>query len=408
MKSVVLSALVWPEPESSAAGVKAQQLLDFFVSQGVRVSVHSGAKPGPYSERLEKQGIAVFSCEANDSRFDEWIRGVQPDLVVFDRFMMEEQFSWRVRQNCPGALRVIDNVDFHALRRYREFLHKENKQFAINEFVEQEDTLRELASYLRSDLTLVISKYEYQLLRDDVRFPENKLFYLPLCASPQKKNGFQSRTGFSFIGNQRHAPNEDALKFLLDEVWPMLSGRIPGARLKIAGSYPIKAVEERARKFKNIEWIGPVPDAVSFLSETRVQLAPLRFGAGLKGKVLDSFSAGTPVVTTSIGAEGVERFPHESMVSDAGEMISQATEIYEDETLWTSIQGKGFSVLENEFSAEHWFPQFAQALRFVSKRKDELRKRDWQQNLLWREQNRSTEYFSRWLELKNKMKKDVL
>lgn len=406
MKRVVLSAFVWPEPESSGAGVKSQQLLSFFRSEGLEIWVHSGAKPGPYSERLKQQGMQIFSCEANDSRFDEWIKEVNPDLVVFDRFMMEEQFSWRVRQNVPNALRVVDTIDFHALRRYRELVQTENRSFAMNEFLSQPDTLRELASYSRSDLNLIISKYEYTFLKDDVRFAENKMFYLPICAEPLRKNGYETRKDFSFIGNQRHAPNEDALNQLLEEIWPQLSARTPDARLKIAGAYPIKAIEEKTKKFKNVDWLGSVANSVAFLSETRVQLAPLRFGAGLKGKVLDSFSAGTPVITSNIGAEGLDGFPDECLATNSAEMIEQAVHIYEKQALWDVAQLDGFSILEREFSPSVWFPQLSQALKYLFKRKDEIRKRDWIQNLLWREQFRSTEYFSRWIEQKNVMKRD--
>src|SRR6185437_9590273 len=130
------------------------------------------------------------------------------------------------------------------------------------------------------------------------------------CFTPSPKPlerdlGFSGRNGFCSIGNFRHPPNFDALVWLKSELWPAIRRELPGAVMSCYGAYPTpqaKVLESPADGF----WIrGPVDDAVAMLSRHRVALAPLRFGAGIKGKILDSWQAGLPVVTTPIGAEGM-------------------------------------------------------------------------------------------------------
>ena len=191
MPLILMIGYVWPETNASAAGLRDWALLEQFRAAGWKVHYASPAKPNAFSEKLEELGVPTFSCEANEPRFDDFVRSLQPDFVLFDRFVIEEQFGWRVEENCPDAVRVTDTQDLHFLRRAREAalaagwslerIH-EADPLMIEQF-SREDQLREISSIYRSDLTLVISGFEMQLLRERYRVPSQLLLLQRLSYS---------------------------------------------------------------------------------------------------------------------------------------------------------------------------------------------------------------------------------
>ena len=111
MKKVLVIGYVWPEPDSSAAGRHIMSILRLFVEQNWQVEFASPAQLSEYSIDLQKEGISSQAINLNCDSFDAYVSEYQPDIVVFDRFMMEEQFGWRVEQQCPAALKILDTED---------------------------------------------------------------------------------------------------------------------------------------------------------------------------------------------------------------------------------------------------------------------------------------------------------
>src|SRR5690606_26132421 len=120
MQRVLFIGLVWPEPSSSAAGWRILQLLQVFAQAGYAVTFASAASKSAYSYPLEEENVNTQQIVLNDSSFNDFIGILQPDVIVFDRFISEEQFGWRVREQCPDALSILDTEDLHFLRSARQ------------------------------------------------------------------------------------------------------------------------------------------------------------------------------------------------------------------------------------------------------------------------------------------------
>ena len=123
---------MWPEPKSSAAGSRMMQLINVFLSEGYAITFASPCAKSENAFNLDSLGVTQKEIELNNSSFDDFISELKPDIVVYDRFMIEEQFGWRVVENCPEALRILDTEDLHCLRKGREQAFKDKKTFAAN------------------------------------------------------------------------------------------------------------------------------------------------------------------------------------------------------------------------------------------------------------------------------------
>src|SRR5690606_20087288 len=161
---------VWPEPESSAAGKRMVQILNFLLDQNYRVTFATPAAPTAYMEDLKGMGIDIAAISLNDPEFDKFISALKPAVVIFDRFMMEEQFGWRVAKFSPDAIRILDTEDLHFLRKSRESSLTGKSTLRISEL-----DLREIASIYRCDLSLIISEVEMELLLTQYKVPATLL-----------------------------------------------------------------------------------------------------------------------------------------------------------------------------------------------------------------------------------------
>ena len=123
-RKVLFIGLVWPEPTSSAAGTRIIQLIQLFLANGDEVHFASAASKSDFSFELTTLGVIEHQIKLNDSSFNDWLKELNPFIVVFDRFMIEEQYGWRVQQECPNTLRILDTEDLHFLRHARQQAHK--------------------------------------------------------------------------------------------------------------------------------------------------------------------------------------------------------------------------------------------------------------------------------------------
>ncbi|MEZ4875896.1 MAG: hypothetical protein R2793_10715 [Flavobacteriaceae bacterium] len=164
-----------PEPATTAAGNRMMQLISLFQEAHFEIAFATTAAKTDYSEDLRAHGISLHSILLNDASFDAFVASLQPSVVLFDRYITEEQFGWRVAENCPNALRILDTEDLHFLRKAGEEAFK--RMAEINLFSRRQP--KELASILRCDLSLIISEAEMKLLTETFHLPEGLLFYLP-------------------------------------------------------------------------------------------------------------------------------------------------------------------------------------------------------------------------------------
>lgn len=401
MRTLLLGK-VWPEPTSSAAGGRTLELLRAFREAGWPTSFATSSAPTPHTADLTTLEIDCHTIAINDSGFDTWIRQLDPELVIFDRYMIEEQFGWRVEKQCPNALRVIDTIDLHTLREARR--HQLRNGGELDLF--NETALREISAIFRSDLSLIISDYEMEILEKHFQMPSAQVTYLPLMLPEPNETApdFLARNHFVMIGNYLHEPNWDAAQWTCREVWPLIREKLPTAELHMFGAYePAKARQLEARS-QGVFIRGRAKDALETLSQYRVNLAALRFGAGQKGKVADGFLTGTPTIATPIAAESMNGAIDWGcpISADPSTFATAAVEVHENPKTWQKVRQQGFQMARQRLNAQHWRPKLIERLQSLAKTGHADRHQHFVGRLLRHHQHRSTEFMSRWIEAKNK------
>ncbi|MEP7728467.1 glycosyltransferase [Marinomonas primoryensis] len=402
---------VWPEPNSSAAGSRMMQLLNCFYKNQWQISFASPAQQTDHMADLSTLGIQTEHIELNNTSFDHYITDKKPHIVIFDRFMMEEQFGWRVEKFSPDSLRVLNTEDLHSLRQARHLALKQNRVFQTEDLY-NDHGIREIAAIHRCDLTLMISEMETKLLIDKFQVPETHVYHLPfMLPAPTKINAltpFEERQHFISIGNFRHAPNWDAVLQLKTDIWPKIRKRLPKAELHIYGAYPPPKATQLHNAKEGFLVKGWAEDAQEVMQNARICLAPLRFGAGIKGKLVEAMQMGTPSITTQIGAEAMHGLlPWNGVITDNIEtFIDAAVSLYEDKTNWLLMQKNGHEILQSRYQAQEWEPKLINRLQLQTKLKESLRKKHFLGLMLRHHSLKSTQYMSQWIELKNKLEKE--
>lgn len=417
MKKLLVIGYVWPEPASSAAGSRMMQLVEIFHQHQYQVSYASPAQVTDHMVNLESLGIDKVSIELNNSSFDEFVKKLNPDVVLFDRFMMEEQFSWRVEKQCPSAIRILETVDLHCLRYARQQAVKKGKDASKSENLDfiNDIALREVASILRCDLSLLISEYEIEILKEIYHVDEDLLLYLPFMYDAIDRDdalqawpSYSERQHFVTIGNFRHEPNWDSVLYLKNEVWPLIRAKLKNAELHIYGSYPPKKAQQLHNPKQGFYVKGWAEDAITSLSQYRVCLSPLRFGAGMKGKLADAMLSGTPSVTTSIGAESMHAdFDWPGIIADDPVSITGAAiDLYTDQEQWQLCQSNGIFIINSVFNKEKYALKFYQRLLDTIEALQDKRHKNFTGMMLQHHTMKSAMYMSQWIEAKNKLNKE--
>ncbi|KDN55777.1 glycosyltransferase [Flavobacterium seoulense] len=409
-KKLLIIGFVWPEPNSSAAGGRMMQLISLFQKQGFQVIFASPAQDSDFMVDLSEFDVQKESIELNNSSFDSFIKELNPAVVLFDRFMIEEQFGWRVSENCPDALRILDTEDLHCLRLARQKAFKEKREFKVLDLLAEEVAKREIASILRCDLSLMISEYEIELLTTIFKIDAGLLYYLPLLlkreAIPEldKLHSFEERKDFVFIGNFLHEPNWNAVQYLKETIWPIIKKQFPEAVLNIYGAYPSQKVTQLHNVKEGFLIQGRAENANEVVEKARVVLAPLRFGAGIKGKLLEAMQCGTPSVTTSIGNESMQgNLQWNGFVADHPDtFVEQAIQLYKEKEIWLQAQNNGVEIIKNRYLKSLFEVDFSKQIQFLLSNFKQHRLNNFMGELLQHHTLKSTKYMSRWIEEKNK------
>jgi len=409
MQKLLIIGSVFPEPNSSAAGTRMMQLIHFFLKKHWEITFASSATLSGNEVELNELGVHSLQIQINDSSFDIILQELDPKMVIFDRFYIEEQFSWRVAANCPQALRVLDTEDLHFLRQARHQALKDDRAFEETDLFSKMAE-RELASILRSDLSLIISTHELNLLETTFKVPSEILYYLPILVAEEQMNQFPKRLAFSerkdfvFIGNFMHAPNWDAVLHLKNKVWSNIKKMLPQAQLKIYGAYPSQKAFDLHDEKQGFLVLGRTENALLSLENARICLAPIRFGAGIKGKLLEAMITGTPSVTTSIGSEAMT---HEGnwagyITDDYDQFAQGAVELYLQEKSWIEAQQRGFEIVKSKFKSSLFEEPFMERIEILLLNLTRHRQENFISSILMQHRQLSTKYLSKWIEQKNK------
>ena len=410
INTVLIIGSVWVEPNSSAAGSRMFQLIEQFLNEDWQVTFSCVAQKNKNALNLKSLGISEVEIELNNTSFDDFITNLKPTIVVFDRFLTEEQFGWRVAENCPNAMRILDTEDLHFLRKTRHQQLKKDEDFTVKALLKSDATKREIASILRCDLSLIISTFEMDLLQSVFKIDEKILYYLPFLLNKidkyqQKKwKPFKERKHFIFIGNFLHQPNVDAVLTLKNEIWNELKEMRPEAELHIYGAYVTQQIHELHNKKEGFLIKGFAEDAKEVVQNARIVLAPLRFGAGIKGKLTEAMICGTPSVTTEIGAEGMcGNFPWSGFIEDNFyDFALIASHLYGSENLWKNAQITGKEIINEIYDKEKLGKPFIRKIEEIQQNLEAHRENNFLGSLLQHQTLQATKFMSKWIEAKNK------
>ena len=370
--------------------------------------------------------------------------------IIYDRFYMEETFSHSVQQqHLPEACHILDMQDMHSLRWGRQQLVQDfdkNYPDTCDPFECLDDVvafqpsiltipgnnrlLRELASIQRCDLTLVCSPYELEVLQSTYNIPSNKLCLAPFFVDqssiqksrkpPLDYEDTNRDTRFIFCGGFKHAPNVDAVHVLVNHIWPKIHCQLATeATLHIYGAYCNSKIYKYHNPANGIYvhgYTSSLDDVFSNHGNNRVLLAPLRFGAGIKGKIVDAWTYGIPVVTTPIGSDGMvipKKNYDETSVQysvfggrvsfTVNEFVDAAVELAMDPAAAAQAIEDGTSCLKTLYDYDQNGQSVVNKIHEVQRNLSKRRETDITRAILWHQSNRSTEYFSKWIELKETM-----
>ena len=268
------------------------------------------------------------------------------DLAVFEFFHSFEMWGAKFRQRQPGAALVIDSVDVHFAREAAAA-----SLGLVDEHQVADTRTRELAAYRAVDAVIAVTDEDAQLLRAEEDLPPVSV--LPMVVPLATRSARARRPNALFVGGFKHQPNVDGVQWFVSEIWPLVREAVPDATFRIAGSQmpsSIQALSDRP----GVEVLGDVPDTAPYLEEAQVSVAPLRFGAGMKGKVNEAMAAGVPVVSTSYGVQGLSVTSGvEAIVADEPKAFADALIfLFGNPAAAETIGGAGHK-LAQRFSPEH-------------------------------------------------------
>ena len=347
-----------PVPDRDSGSYRLVAIIGILRSLGCAVTFTAPGVEfgGPAVEALRAMEVDV-PCKPDAWSIQHLLaaRGREIDVVWVCRYHLAAELLPVIRRCAPHALVVLDTVDLHFLREQREADVTADPGAQV-----QARAIRdaELATIRDADVTLVVSDTERDMLRElvpsaDVRIVSN------VHALSAQAPAFAQRRDVLFVGWFKHRPNVDAIEWYVENVWPLVRERLPGARTYVIGADMPEALRNRAAD--GIEPLGHVPDLQPHMDACRLSIAPLRFGAGVKGKINASHAAGLPVVATSLAVEGMHLEPgRDVLVADSAAAFAEAVvRLHEDEALWRRLADGGRENVARHFSAQAARPVLA-------------------------------------------------
>lgn len=363
-------------PDRDSGSLRSMRLLELFREAGFHVifcPLNLSAR-SPYVENLEAAGVECWHAPYLSS-VTEYLRnrGATLDLVVLSRLNVAQSLLPKVRRHARAAAVVFDTVDLHHLRFMRQAEQEGSEGLRRHARAIRE---REFALCRGADATLVVSEAERaRLLEGGIQRP---IHVISNIHEPNPGPGLnEHRRDLLFIGSFRHPPNVDALRFLVKDIWPLLLAELPEAKLVIVGQDPPRGIASDVAG--RIEVTGYLPDLSAVLDRTRVWVAPLRVGAGVKGKVTQALASGIPVVATTVAVEGIPLTSGRSVLvaDDALAFARAVIRLYRDPGLWEAFRTEGLEIIRTRYStavARKGVQELCRALGFDTGRMETVRR----------------------------------
>ncbi|MEO6872695.1 MAG: glycosyltransferase [Chthoniobacterales bacterium] len=350
-----------PMTDRDAGSVRMFHIVNILHELGHKVSFlpDNLADIPPYGDELRKRGIEVIHhpyFKSIKSYLEK--HGPSLDVVILSRCDTARKHIADLHQLAPQSWIIFDTVDLHHLRLDREAKLTKDPVIEANAAEKQRQEFELIDD---SNETWVVSQYERQLL--EAKRPQSLIEIVPTIVDvPGSQTPFALRHDFLFIGSFQHSPNADAVLYFAQEVFPNVLSRLPGIRFYVIGDKAPPSVVALASE--NIVITGLQPDVRPFFESVRLSVAPLRFGAGVKGKINQSMGFGVPVVATSLAVEGMSLTDGVDIVlADSSEDFAQAViKLYQDADLWEKLSQNGLRTTVNLYSPEAVRKQLARLL----------------------------------------------
>ncbi len=341
-----------PRPDRDSASLRLVNLMRLLREEGAHVVFLPAdlAHAGDYTRELQRHGIEAWHAP-HARNLPAWLRAHGPrfDAAMVSRHYVMRELLPLLRTHAAGARLVFDTVDLHYLRETRAAHLAGDEALARNA---ARTRSLELEMVARSDLTTVVSPAEVEVLGAEA--PGSRVQVLSnLHAIAGSGLPFAQRRDLVFVGGFGHPPNADAVRWFCDEVLPLVRARLPEVRLHCIGSDPPPSIQALARR-EGVLVHGYVRDLAPYMDGCRVAIAPLRVGAGVKGKVNLSMAHGQPVVATSVAVEGMHlRDGVDALIADSAQDFAAAVvRLYGDEALWRRLSAGGHDNILRHFSAD--------------------------------------------------------
>lgn len=297
-----------------------------------------------YERKLAENNIEIISV----LDFEETFRRKNFDFAVLSRAEVADKIFPIVRRTSPRTKIIFDTVDVHFVRLEREYEITNDKTH-----LREAKILKKIETRLArtADQVWCITEEDKKNLQKFA--PDARYEIVPNIHTPENRGAvFSERSDILFVGNFRHRPNVDAVLYFLEEIFPLVLKDLPEARFFVVGAYPTDEIS--ARHSENVVVKNFVPDVEPLFEKTRVFVAPLRYGAGMKGKIGQALSFGLPTVATRVGAEGMNLTDErEVLIADEPrDFARQICRVYRDAALWQTLSDAGFDFIEENFSPE--------------------------------------------------------
>lgn len=338
-----------PTPDRDSGSLDMANLLRILTALGQRVTFVPESNLlhfGHYTEDLQRIGVECLYAPHTLS-VEQVLRerGDEFDVVVLTRGPVAIKYAGMVRRLAPHARIIFNTVDLHFLR--------EERQAALEGRTPGEDARQmkqdEMGLIRGSDSTIVVSRFEGEMLSREA--PRARIDVIPVIREiPGRAGGYRGRNGIVFIGGFLHPPNADAVQFFLAEVWPLVRADLPDATFRIIGSHMPDSI--RALAGEGVEVLGFVEDLDPVFNHCLMTVAPLRYGAGIKGKVATSLGYGVPCVATTIAVEGTGmENDREVLVADQpAAMAAAIVRLAREEELWDRLSRAGLAFCRDYFA----------------------------------------------------------
>ena len=351
-RQVLVVDVQTPHPDRDSASLRLFNLMRMLRDEGAHVVFLPAdlRHEDGYTQALQQIGVEAWYAP-HAGRVPAWLRehGPRFDHVLLCRHYVASEFLPLVRRFAPQARVLFDTVDLHYLRERRAAGLGGDP--ALLRAALRTRRL-ELDLVARSDVTLVVSEAERALLRVDAPHSEvevlSNLHDVAGAGLP-----FAQRGDLVFVGGFRHPPNADAARWFIDAVFPRVRAALPGVRFHCIGGDVPPDIRERG-DHDGVVIHGHVADIAPYMDGCRISVAPLRFGAGVKGKVNLAMAHGQPVVATGCAVEGMHLVDGRDVLvaDDADGFAAQTVRLYRDQALWESLAQAGLQNVRQHFSLD--------------------------------------------------------